>query len=190
MASAAPAAAVSGVLGRGADASACFERTYDAAHLARNPTQTVTRILISVSRESLPDSVGLPPVEFLRVELARRGDARIRRAMAWCEHPFGGEKLNADGDIINLGQPGARCRVTGEDHMNAEEGNDGGSVDIRAAGGGLLARLSSPLRLRTGQLVSVDKGREIRLGPSDRTFRLNAMPASACDDLRRAIREE
>jgi hypothetical protein len=44
--------------------------------------------------------------------------------------------------------------------------------------------------VRTGEMVSVDKGREIRLGPSDRTFRLGALPASACDDLRRAIREE
>ncbi|MGL4441160.1 MAG: hypothetical protein ACRCUE_18030 [Bosea sp. (in: a-proteobacteria)] len=190
MASAAPAAAVQGVLGRAADAKACFERTYDTAHLARNPTQTVTRIRISVSRESMPGNVGIPPVAFMRVELTRRGDAQARRAIAWCEHPFGGEKLNARGQVTNLGQPGARCRVTGEDHMNAEEGNDGGSVDIRAAEGGLLARLSSPLRLRTGELVSVDKGREIRLGASDRTFRLSVLPASACDDFRRAIREE
>lgn len=190
MMSAAPALAVSGVLGRGADARACFERSYDAAHLARNPRQTVNRIRISVSREIIPGSVGVPPTDFLRVELARRDDAQIRRAIAWCEHPFGGEKLNARGQVTNLGQPGARCRVTGEDHMNAEEGNEGGGVDIRAAEGGLLARLPSPLRLRTGELVSVDKGREIRLGASDRTFRLVALPASACDDLRQAIREE
>lgn len=186
---AAPASAVSGVLDRAADARACFERTYDAAHLAKNPAQTVTRIRISVSRDAI-FGPGEAPTDFLRVEIARRGDPQVRRAIAWCEHPFGGETLNARGQVTNLGQPGARCRVTGEDHMNAEEGNDGGSVDIRAAEAGLLARLSSPLRLRTGEMVSVDKGREIRLGPSDRTFRLSPMPASACDDLRQAIREE
>ncbi len=183
------AGAVQGILDRAAEAKACFERVYGAAHLARNPAQTVTRIRISVSRDAILGP-GAAPSDFLRVEIARRGEAQVRRAIAWCEHPFGGEKLNARGQVTNLGQPGARCRVTGEDHMNAEEGNDGGSVDIRATEGGLLARLSSPLRLRTGEMVSVDKGREFKLGPSDRTFRLNAMPASACDDLRRAIREE
>ncbi len=187
---AAPAVAVQGVLGRAADAKACFERTYDAAHLARNPKQATTRIRISVSRETIPGSVGVPPVAFIRVELTRRGDAQIRRAIGWCQHPFGGEKLDSQGEVTNPGQPGARCRVTGENHMNAEEGNDGGSVDIRAAEGGLFARLSSPLRLRTGEFVSIDKGRAFRLGPSDRTFRLNILPASACDDLRRSIREE
>lgn len=182
--------AVQGVLGRDADAKACFERVYDAAHLSRNPAQTITRIRISVSRENIPGSTVTTPVDFLRLEIARRGDQQVRRAIAWCEHPFGGEKLNARGEVTNLGQPGARCRVTGENSTDAEEGNDGGAVDVRAAEGGLLARLSSPLRLRTGELVSVDKGREFRLGASDRTFRLGAMPTSACDDLRRAIREE
>ncbi len=187
---ASPASAVSGVLGRASNARACFERIYDAAHLARNPSQTVSRIRISVSRETIPGSVGSPPADVLRVELTRRGDAQTRRAIAWCEHPFGGERLNSRGEVTNHGQPGARCRVTGEDYMNAEEGNDGGSVDIRAAEGGVLARISSRLRLRTGDRVSVDKGSEFRLGPSDRTFRLSSMPASACDDLRQAIREE
>jgi hypothetical protein len=190
LATTAPVHAVSGILGRAPDARACFERVYDAAHLAGTPAQSITRIRISVSRETIPESTVSRPVDFLRVEIIRRGDRQIRRAIAWCEHPFGGEKLNARGEVTNHGLPGARCRVTGENHMNAEEGNDGGTIDIRAVAGGLSARLSSPLRLRTGSKVSVDKGHEIRLGGADRTFLLRSLPASACDDLRRAIREE
>lgn len=190
VAGAAPAAAVPGVLDGAADAKACFERSYDAAHLARNPAQVVTRIRIAVSREVFPGSVGVPPQEFLRIELARRGDTQIRRAIGSCGHPFGGTKVDGRGREIKSKADGARCLLTGEDHMNAEEGNDGGSIDIRPEQGGLLARLSSPLRLRTGSQVSIDKGREMRLGAADRVFRLTKLPAAACDDLRKAIREE
>lgn len=190
IAGAAPAMAVPGVLDRGADAMACFERSYDAAHLARNPSQTVTRIRISVSREVFPGSVGVPPQDFLRIELTRRGDTQVRRAIGLCGHPFGGTRVDARGREIKSNADGARCLLTGKDHMNAEEGNDGGGIDIRPAEGGLLARLSSPLRLRTGSQVSIDKGRDVRLGAADRVFRLTKVPVSACDDLRQAIREE
>jgi hypothetical protein len=182
--------AVSGVIGPAPDAKACFERIYDAAHLAKNPTQTITRIRISVNREPMPDSTVATPRSYLRIELTRRGNSEIRRAIGLCEHPFGGEKVNARGQVTNAGGPGARCLLTGEDHMNAEEGNDGGEVDIRPDQGGLFVRVSSPLRLRAGDKVSVDKGLEFRLAASDRTFRLRSLPAAACDDLRRAIREE
>jgi hypothetical protein len=184
------ALAVSGVLGPAPDANACFERIYDAAHLAKNPAQTVTRIRISVSREPMPDSTVTTPRDYLRLELTRRGDGETRRAIGLCEHPFGGEKLNTRGEVTNLDAPGARCLLTGEDHMNAEEGNDGGEVDIRPEQGGVFVRVSSPLRLRTADKVSIDKGREFRLVAADRVFRLRALPASACDDLRRSIREE
>ncbi len=187
---AAPADAVSGVLTRASDARACFERVYDAAHLAKNPGQTIVRIRISVSREPMPGSTITTPRDYLRVELTRRGDPEVRRAVGLCEHPFGGERLDARGRVTNLGGPGARCLLTGEDPMNAEEGNDGGEVDIRPEAGGLFARVSSPLRLRTGGMVSVDKGREFKLVAADRTFRLRALPVTACDDLKRAIREE
>jgi hypothetical protein len=187
---AAPAHAVSGVLGRAPDAKACFERTYDAAHLARNPAQTVTRIRISVSRENIPGSTVAMPVDFLRVELTRRGDAQVRRIIAWCEHPFGGEKLNTKGQVTNLGGPGARCRITREDHMSAEEDDSHGDVDIRPLDRGLFAHLSGAVRLRTGDKVSVDKGRMFRLSAADRNFRLTPAPAASCDDLRQAIREE
>ncbi|MCZ8183918.1 MAG: hypothetical protein O9322_13170 [Beijerinckiaceae bacterium] len=185
-----PAHAVTGVLGREPDARACFERVYDAAHLARNPSQTVTRIRVSVSREPIPESTVTTPRDYLRIELTRRGDPEIRRAIGFSEHPFGGERVNSRGQVTNLGTPGARALLTGENHMDAEEGNDGGAVDIRPEPGGLFVRVSSPLRLRTGEKVSVDKGREFRLAASDRTFRLRALPASACEDLRRAIRDE
>jgi hypothetical protein len=190
MSAATPAQAVSGVLDRAPDARSCFERVYDAAHLARNPAQTVTRIRISVSREPMPDSTITQPRDYLRIELARRSDGEVRRAVGLCEHPFGGEKVNARGQVTNLGGQGARCLLTGESHMNAEEGNDGGEVDIRPEQGGLFVRVSSPLRLRTGEKVSVDKGREFKLAAADRAFRLRALPPAACDDLRRAIREE
>ncbi len=187
---AAPANAVSGVLTRAPDARVCFERVYDAAHLAKNPAQTVTRIRVSLSREPIPGSVDMPPVDFLRVELARRGEAVARRIIAWCEHPFGGVRLNARGQVVNKGTPGARCRITYEDHMSAEENDSNGHVDIRAMEGGLLTRLSSSVRLRTGDKVSVDKGRMVRLGPADRVFRLTKIAAAGCEELRRAIREE
>lgn len=184
------ALAVQGVLGSGADAKDCFERVYDAGHLARNSTQMVTRIRVSVSREPIPGSVGMPPVEFLRVELARRGEAQDRRIIAWCEHPLGGERLDARGRVLNEGTPGARCRITRADHMSAEEDDSHGHVDIRAAEGGLIARLSPSVRLRTGDKVSVDRGQMVRLGAADRVFRLTKVAAEACEDLRRAIREE
>lgn len=181
-----PAAAVSGVLGREADAKTCFDRSYSDAHLAKNPAQTITRIRISVSRESIPGSVGVPPADFLRIELTRRGDAQVRRAIGWCDQAFGGKKASAKKSAA----AGARCRITSENHMSAEEDSSGGEVDIRPANGGLLARLPDAIRLRTGPKVSVDKGQMVRLGASDLTFRLTKINAAACDDLRNAIREE
>lgn len=74
--------------------------------------------------------------------------------------------------------------------MSAEEDDSNGHVDIQPEGGGLLARFSPSVRLRTGDKVSVDKGRMLRLGASDRVFRLAKVSTEACDDLRNAIREE
>lgn len=186
LSSPAPALAVSGVLGRDADAKACFDRSYSDAHLAKNPAQTVTRIRISVSREPIPGSVGVPPADFLRIELTQRGDAQGRRAIGWCDRAFGGKNASAKKTTA----VGARCRITSENHMSAEEDSSSGEVDIRPADGGLLARLPDAIRLRTGPKVSVDKGQMIRLGASDRTFRLTKINAAACDNLRNAIREE
>lgn len=182
--------AVSGVLASSPNASACFERTYDGAHLARNPAQTVTRIRVLVSREPIPDSNSMPPVDFLRVELTRRGESQTLRIIAWCQHPFGGERFDRSGREIPGDGEGARCAITKADHMSAEEDDSHGHVDIRAREGGLLARLSPSVRLRTGDKVSVDKGRMVRLAASDRTFHLTKVAAATCEDLRRAIREE
>lgn len=74
--------------------------------------------------------------------------------------------------------------------MSAEEDDSHGHVDIRAAEGGLLARMSASVRLRAGEKVSVDKGQMVRLGAADRVFRLTRTATASCDDLRRAIREE
>ncbi len=184
------AEAVPGVIASGANARACFERVYDGEHLARNSTQTVTRIRVSISREPIPGSNGVPPVELLRVELTRRGDSQVRRIIAWCERPFGGTKLDRQRREIPSDGDGARCAITKGDFMSAEEDDSNGHVDIQPEGGGLLARFSPSVRLRTGDKVSVDKGRMLRLGASDRVFRLAKVSTEACDDLRNAIREE
>jgi hypothetical protein len=76
-----PAHAVPGVLGREPDAKACFERAYDAAHLAKNPRQTITRIRLSVNREPIPGSTVTTPRDYLRIELTGRGDPETHRAM-------------------------------------------------------------------------------------------------------------
>jgi hypothetical protein len=185
-----PSSAVPGVLDRAPDAKACFERTYDRTHLARNPAQTVTRIRVSVSREIIPGTIGLPPTDFIRVELTRRGVPQIHRIIGWCERPFGGEKLDARGQVTNWDTDGRRCMITKEDPMNAEEDDSHGHVDIEPDDVGLFMRLSTSVRLRTGEKVSVDKGRMVKMGVTDRTFLLTKVPAARCDDLRRAIREE
>lgn len=76
-----PAHAVPGVLGREPDAKACFERVYDAAHLAKNPRQTVTRIRISVNREPIPGSTVTTPRPDRRIETTRRGAPETRPAI-------------------------------------------------------------------------------------------------------------
>ncbi len=99
---AAPANAVSGVLTRAPDARACFERVYDAAHLARNPGQTIVRIRISVSREPMPGSTIKTPRDYLRVELTRRGDPEVRRAVGLCEHPLAARGSTREGGSRTL----------------------------------------------------------------------------------------
>lgn len=188
--SSATAEGAPGVIASGANARACFERVYNDAHLARNPTQTVTRIRVSVSREPIPGSVGVAPVDFLRAELTLRGDSQVRRIIAWCEQALGGTKLDRQRREIPNNRHGARCAITKGDFMSAEEDDSNGRVDIQPERGGLLVRLSPSVRLRTGNKVSVDKGRMVRLGTSDRVFRLAKVSAAVCDDLRNAIREE
>jgi hypothetical protein len=98
-----------------AGSQACFTRSYDAAHLAKKPTQKTTSMRFALRRETYPDSVDTPLQTFVRLEITRRNDSRPWRAIGQCA--FNQQANRADEHAIVAGYPhegGIACHMTGE----------------------------------------------------------------------------
>lgn len=176
--------ALTGLLGRAPDALSCFERVYDAEHLARIPGQRTTSMRVSLSNEVIPGSVGVPSQPFIRIEITRRGVGRPLRAIGTCG---GGAQANLDtrGQRIfrtHGADGGAICSITGE-HLD----DNGGDVLLAAAGDGITVHFQDGVVMRRGATVTGDRGQMIGFGRDDQVFRLVRMPDTACAALRRSL---
>lgn len=169
-----------------AGSQACFTRSYDAAHLAKNPTQKTTSMRFALRRETYPDSVDTPLQTFARLEIMRRNDARPWRAIGQCA--FDQQANRADEHAIVSGYPhadGIACHMTGE-NLDAE----GGIFIIETIDNGLKVYIDDDINMRTEARVTEGPGEYIAFGPADSLFILNRAADDACSDLQKAIEAE
>lgn len=169
-----------------AGSQACFTRSYDAAHLAKNPTQKTTSMRLALRRETYPDSVDTPLQTFARLEIIRRNDTRPWRAIGQCA--FAPQANRADGRAIVSGYPhadGIACHMTGE-HLDAE----GGIFMIEPIDNRLKVYIDDDINMRTETRVTKGPGKYIAFGPADSVFILDRAADDACSDLQKAIEAE
>lgn len=169
-----------------AGSQACFTRSYDAAHLAKKPTQKTTSMRFALRRETYPDSVDTPLQTFARLEIMRRNETRPWRAIGQCA--FDQQANRADGHAIVSGYPradGIACHMTGE-NLDAE----GGILMIEPVDNRLKVYIDDDINMRTEARVTEGPGEYIPFGPSDSTFILDRAADDACSDLQKAIAAE
>lgn len=163
---------------------ACYARTYDAAHLAANPAQRTLSIRVSFASEHIPGGTAAGMQSFVRIEMTRRGSRTPIRAIGTCVESASANR-GVDGKKLIAAYPkeaGLACVIAGE---SLDE--EGGMLLLDPTGGVLRAYFDDSLVMRHGAEVSRDKGRWIELGRADRIFRLERIPAAACEPLRAAI---
>lgn len=155
--------------------SACFERVYDAAHLAKNPNQKTRSVLLSLRRPA----DGLGAIIRIHLQQAKHsiyivGDCNFEK--------------NANLDVMGeklieafKGPSGLDCHaVTSEDLMSAEEGGDF-PVDLRD---GKSIVLYMPEEL--AGWPSFDRSRPAkwyRYGKDDQVFRVDQASPDRCAEL-------
>jgi len=139
----------------------CFARTYDAAHLAKNPKQTVSAIKFFLSYiKHDPDQYRKDGQRNYYFNLEVRFRDRPRKAFT-----TGGDCFPGDGVI--------RCNVD----------CDGGGVQVRwdRKPDRILVDVEKTGYIRLAECGGEeDKSRELRPGADDRTFLLTRLRADAC----------
>lgn len=146
---------------------ACYQRRYDAAHLARHPAQTVQTLNLLVSAAKDAETTGV--VYEFGLHLQYRNASGVFSAGGGCSGPF---YAQLTGDTLRLG-----CSVDCE----------GGTVSIFVADDGQSVR-AAPEYLR---MTRVDDGvrddvqvRELPAdGADDRLFRLDRVSLDNCKAL-------
>lgn len=184
------AQAMGRLLRDGAGAESCFTRTYSAAHLARNPKQKTLSMRVAHRRETIPGSVGVDALVFLRLETVRRGDGRRWKATADCgfrEQASQNTDPNSSGfgKLRNPAYPhedAISCIATGEG-LDSE----GGDLLLEDVVGGVVVHINDSITMRTASTVNASKGRDLPFGGEDAVFSLDRAPNAACADLRKTL---
>ncbi len=138
----------------------CYQRAYDARHLAAHPLQKITQmqfLLRAVGYDAHGDYVAKNQdhiVYEFALSLQRRGDSHAQRVNGDC-----------------LGDKIAQCVVD----------CDGGGVDIEkpAKGDGLLVRLKGE-GIAFGNDCDTTRGRFVAPGADDKVFLLEPAPVESC----------
>lgn len=158
---------------------ACFARSYDAAHLARNPGQDTRKVLLSLVKDSKSDAATL--------RLTLEGKARSSVIVGEC-----GWKARANLDVQDKpllgtfkGGPGLDCHVyTSIDGMSAEEGGDF-VIDLRDDHTLVMHVPDSvaawPAIARRG------RAKWVTFGKDDRVFKLDRVDQAACKQIDASI---
>lgn len=158
---------------------ACFARSYDAAHLARNPRQDTRKVLLSLAKDSKSDAATL--------RLTLEGKARTSVIVGEC-----GWKARANLDVQDKplldtfkGGPGLDCHVyTSIDGMSAEEGGDF-VIDLRDEHTMAMHLPDSiaawPAIARRG------RAKWATFGKDDRVFKLDRVDQVACKQINASI---
>lgn len=143
----------------------CFGRTYDAAHLARNPKQTVKAIFI-----------GGRNAQRTAMEAGPRGDAKADgqgRAYVSLAVSFRDGSRVWSGVCLEETPGTIGCKIL--PHQNRDSVEQG--LTLRQAGTGLIVEATGDwAHFRT----AVDDDSAGMVAPDDRLFRLARLPISSC----------
>jgi hypothetical protein len=154
----------------------CYDRVYDAAHLARHPRQRTRAIRLSLT--DYPETGGA------NIRVAITEASRAHYILGEC---YWAEEANLDG----MGEPllpsfgrkaGLDCHaITTTDGSSAEEGGDF-PLDLRD-GASIMLHLPDDVAAWKS-LDDVSGAAEFfELGPDDRVFRLDRADAALCTEL-------
>jgi hypothetical protein len=144
---------------KSADSFACFDRTYDPAHLAAHPQQNVkTMMLLAVVDPANPDEVQLRfGVTF-----------RSRKGM-----------LETNGGCAVVGGEGAAAPNLTTAHCNVD--CDGGAIDVTLkTDGAVLVAIPAGARLWKPGADNPDDNVHGAFGPDDKLFRLDRAALGDC----------
>jgi hypothetical protein len=166
------------LIGAKAGNSACFSRTYDAAHLKRHPAQATTSVLLSLKYDVEEEPT-------VRIALAPKGKP-VRYVVGQCHWS---EEVNRDVAGKRLikaftKDAGFQCMaIMARD--SAEEGGDF-PLDLQPDGASLLLYFDDTV----GAFSGTDTRRRatrIKLGTDDRIFRLNRADGGRCLSMERDL---
>lgn len=165
----------------------CFERVYDAAHLAKQPAQRVTRIALSLRHEKVDWFAGEGVV--LRLGIQQRGEKAMRHAIANCDFR---EDANTTGDgqaVIASHPKGAAIGCMVKTGRGLDEEGEYFLLAPRDGGRSLMVHLDESLSVSaTGAMGG--KATDLPLGRADRVFRLERIDAGACAAWDKGVRFE
>lgn len=144
---------------------ACFVRTYDAAHLARHPKQTVSAMKMLVAAERLKDETSLSYSYKLGASFRnRRGDYASNMD---CGHAH----------VSEVKREGVR--------VSCHDGCEGGGIEIAVAADGkaIIVKLESIAVWLADKPEDQDAQFELKGGADDRVFRLDRVDTAMCKSL-------
>ena len=145
--------------------SACFIRTYDAAHLARHPKQTVSAMKMLVSAEKLEGETSLSYGYKLGVKFRdRKGE--YASAMD-CGQAY----------VSEVKREGVR--------VNCHDGCEGGGIEIAVAADNkaIIVKLTSIAVWLAANPQDENAQFELKGGADDRVFRLERVDSELCKSL-------
>jgi hypothetical protein len=166
---------------RGDGSSACFARTYDAAHLRRIPRQKTQSITLSLRFEEDSNT------HIVRIMLRQKDRSIPLHIVGGCDWS---DKANLGVDGKPLMKEftktsGLDCHVsTG---LNSDEESGDFPIDLPEGGRSLTAYLFDRVAAWSGT-DQQKKTIALRLGKDDLIFRLNRTDAAACQAMERALR--
>jgi hypothetical protein len=149
--------------------SACFVRSYDAAHLARHPKQTVSAMKVLVAAEKLEGEESLSFSFKLRAQVRdRKGDSAAAMDCGYAE----ASAVKREGILISCSEG---C-----------EGGPGVVIALAPNGKTITVKLES-ISVWSADDPEDDSGRfELKGGADDRVFRLDRADPEMC----RALAED
>jgi hypothetical protein len=161
--------------------SACFTRTYDAAHLRRLPRQKTQSITLSLRFEQ---ESSRHIVRIMLRQKDRPAPLHIVGECSWSDEA----NLGVDGKPLMkefTKRSGLDCHVSRG--LNSDEESGDFPIDLPAGGGTLTAYLFDRVAAWSGtdqQKKTID----LRLGKDDLIFRLDRADAAACQAMEQALR--
>lgn len=159
------------------DAPLCYARTYDAAHLAKQPAQRVVEMAVSLRHERVEWIADEAVV--LRLGIRQRGWTAMHHAIATCDFRDDAN-TTVDGKAVIASHPrGAAIGCMVKTGRGLDEEGEYFLIAPREGGRSLMVHLDGGLTVSADGSMA-GKSTDVPLGRADRVFRLERTDASAC----------